>query len=101
MAVNTDQVSVHAYSGGNVSTLAYTELIASTAVSCGRIAITDTSTKILKLAIGDAGSEIDICQCPVSGMIVVPMYIPQGSRLSIKAIDANATTGYNVVSLLA
>jgi hypothetical protein len=101
MAVNTDQVSVHAYGSGNVTTSAYTTLIAATAVSCGRIAISDTSTKLLKLAIGDADSEIDICQCPVSGIVVIPVYIPAGSRISIKAIDATATTGYNVVSLLA
>lgn len=100
MAANTSQVNVLSYGSTNVSTSAYTTLFASTAISCGKIQILDSSTKILKLAIGAAGSELDICTIAVSGCIIVPYYIPAGSRISIKAVDANATTGYNVVSLI-
>ncbi len=100
MAVNTDRVSVRSCASVNVTTSAYSTLIASTAISCSALGITDTSTKILKLAIGEAGAEIDICQCPVSGSVVIPYFIPAGTRISIKAIDANATTGYNITSVL-
>jgi len=82
-----------------VSTSAYTTLVSSTP-SFSKIQILDTSGKILKLAIGAVGSEVDICSCPLSSSIIVPIYVPAGQRLSIKAIDANATTGYNVVSFL-
>lgn len=100
MAVVTDRVNVLSYAGTNVTTGAYVTLIASTAKATAHLEITDTSTKILKLAIGAAGDEIDICSVPVSGTVVVPYWIPKGTRISIKAIDATATTGYNVLSLL-
>lgn len=92
-------INVLAYATTNVTTSAYVTLVASIP-ACSKIQILDTSGKILKLAIGAAGSEIDICTCPVTGSIVVPTYIPAGQRLSIKAIDASATTGYNAVSFL-
>lgn len=100
MAVNTNQVNVLSYASTNVGTSNYVTLIASTSISISKLEILDTSTKIIKLAIGDSGNEIDICTCPVSGTIILPMYIPAGSRISAKAVDANATTGYNVLSLL-
>lgn len=100
MAVNTNQVNVKSYASGNVTTSDYTTLIASTAISCGRLQIIDSSTKILKIAIGSAGNEVDICTIAVSGCTIVPYYIPIGTRISIKAIDATASTGYNVLSLI-
>ncbi len=99
-AANTSQVNVLSYSGTNVSTSAYTLLIASTSITASKLQICDTSTKILKVAIGAAGSEKDIVSVPVSSCVVVPYLIPAGSILSIKAIDATASSGYNVVSLL-
>jgi hypothetical protein len=36
----------------------------------------------------------------VSGCVIVPYYLPAGTRLSIKAVDASATTGYNTLSFL-
>lgn len=100
MAVDTSRVNVHSYASVNVTTGAYVEIVASTPSSFGRLEILDTSTKILKIAIGEAGSEIDICTAPVSGSLIVPYFIPQGSRLSIIAVDASATTGYNILSLI-
>lgn len=100
MAVNTDQVSVLAYASTNVTTSAYVTLIASAAISCGRLQILDSSTKILKIAIGSAGNEIDICSTAVSGTVVIPYFIEKGTRISIKAVDASATTGFNVLSLI-
>lgn len=100
MSANTSQVHVLSYSSTNVSTSAYVELIASLPSSFSKLQILDTSTKILKIATGAAGSEVDICTVAVSGCVVLPYYLTAGTRLSIKAIDANATTGYNVLSLL-
>ena len=100
MAANTSQVNVLSYSATNVTTSGYVTLFASTSISCGHLEIIDTSGKIIKFAIGPAGSEVEICTCFVSGAVVVPVYIPAGSRISVEAADANATTGYSVVSLL-
>lgn len=101
MAVDTSMVSVYSYAGGNVTTGAYVQVIASTPTSIGRLQIVDTSTKILKIAIGPSGSEKDICTTAVfSGATIVPYFIPAGTRISIKAIDATATAGYNILSLI-
>jgi len=91
--------NILAYATTNVTTSAYVTLVASTS-SCSKLQITDTSGQLLKLATGIAGSEVDICTCTVSGSVIVPIYIPAGQRLSIKAVSASATTGFNAVSFL-
>jgi len=100
MAVTQTQQKITAYASGNVTTSAYTELFASTAAQFSKIQILDTSGQILKIAIGASGSELDICTTPVTGSIVVPYTVGIGSRISIRAVNADATTGYNVISLI-
>lgn len=93
--------SILNYSTTNVTTSAYTEVVHSLSSSFGKIEVLDTSGKIVKIAFGAAGSEVDYCTCPVSGSIVIPLsFIAQGTRVSIKAVDANATSGYNIISFL-
>lgn len=99
-AANTTQVNVLSYSSTNVTTSAYVALVASTPISVSKLEVCDTSGKILKIASGQSGSELDLFSVQVSGCIVVPYYLPAGSRLSIKAIDATASSGYNVLSFL-
>lgn len=99
-----NQVCVFSYASTNVTTSAYVTLVAATTIPTASLLITDTSGKVIKIAVGPAGSEIDLFQVSVSGtmFIDIPLnQIPQGSRLSLKAIDASATTGYNVTTLLA
>lgn len=92
-------ISQNAYSTTNVTTGAYVTLSSSTPSSTSNLVIVDTSTQLMKLAIGIAGSEIDLCAFQGNGSpVIVPAYIPQGSRLSLKAISASATSGFNVVS---
>lgn len=71
-----------------ISTGIYTQITAVTSITASSILATDTSGKILKLAIGASGQEVDLYQ------------LPSGSRLSLQAIDATTTTGYTVVTLL-
>lgn len=92
-------VNILSYASTNVTTSAYVTLVASTP-SSSKLQITDTSGQLLKFAIGAAGSEVDVCTCAVSGTVIVPFYIPAGQRLSIRAVNASATTGYNAVSFL-
>lgn len=91
--------NILSYASTNVTTSAYVTLVSSTPAT-SKLEITDTSGQLLKFAIGAAGSEIDICTCAVSGTVIVPFYIPEGQRLSIKAVNATANTGYNAVSFL-
>lgn len=99
-AANTSQVNVLSYSSTNVTTSAYVQLIASTSTSAGHLEVCDTSAHLLKIASGAAGSETDLFTVQPSGCVVLSIYLVPGTRLSIEAIDANATTGFNTVSLL-
>lgn len=99
-AANTSQVNVFSYATTNVTTSAYVQLVAATPITVSRLQVCDTSGKILKISSGAASSELDLFTVSVSGCVIVPYYIIAGTRLSIKAVDANATTGYNTVSFL-
>lgn len=94
-------ISQFSYTATNVTTAAYVTLSASTPVSSSNLVIIDTSTQLMKLAVGAAGFEVDICAFQGNGSpISIPAYILAGSRLSLKAISASATSGFNVVSFL-
>jgi len=88
------------YAVQNVTTSAYITLINEMPVTVSAIQIADSSGQLLRIAIGLAGQEIDIMTTPISGNIIVPCFILKGSRLSIKAISATASTGFNAISLL-
>ncbi len=97
-AAVTTGVNVFSYAGTNVTTSAYSTLVASTPYDVTKIELCDTSTKVLKIATGAASSEHDAFTVWVSGCVVLPAIIPAGTRLSIKAVDASATAGYNTLS---
>lgn len=88
----------------NVTTSAYVTLVAATTIPTASLLCTDTTGRILKLAVGAAGQEVDLFQLPVSGSIEIPLgslsMIPVGARLSLKAINANATAGFSCATLL-
>lgn len=99
-------INVRSYATTNATTSAYSTLVASVPVSVGQLMICDTSTKVLKIATGESGSEVDLIAFTAGDSfggfrcIVVSTYIAKGTRLSIRAIDGNATTGYNLLSYL-
>lgn len=97
MSANTSQVIVTAF--GSITTSSYTALGA-TPIDCRMLELTDTTGKIVKVATGAAGSEVDICTCAVSGTVKVPYYLAKGTLLSVKAVDAGPSSGNNVVSLI-
>lgn len=87
------------YSSGTVTTAAYTTLIASTAAAATRIEIFDSSGETLLLAFGAAASEVDKIYILPGGNGSILLTIPVGTRLSIKAVSANASTGELTVNL--
>ncbi len=99
-AANTTQVNVLSYSSTNVTTSAYVQLVASSPITASKLQVCDTSTKILKIASGAVSSETDLFTVQVSGCVVLPYFLVAGTRLSIKAVDASATTGYNTLSFI-
>lgn len=98
-AVST--VMYNAYATTNATTAAYTTFIVSTLSPTSTFFVCDTSGKFIKLAVGAAGAEVDISGAPVSGCaeIETGKIVPQGSRISFRALDANATTGGIMLSL--
>lgn len=89
------------YASVNVTTAAYVELIASTSGAIGQLHIFDSSGETLVLAVGAAASEVDQVYVPPGGYSApIDLGIPAGSRVSIKAVSANATLGEIAISAL-
>ena len=94
-------IDVHSYATTNVTTSAYVTLDASSPQSTSNLLIVDTSTQLMKLAVGAAGAEVDLCTFQGNGNpVLVPTFVTAGVRLSLKAISASATAGYCTVSYL-
>lgn len=81
------------YSSVNVTTSAWTQLVASTSQSIKKLEIFDSSGQTLQIGVGAAGSEVSQIYIIPGGNGVISIGIPQGSRISIKAVSANATAG--------
>jgi hypothetical protein len=92
-------------SSAAINTTGYTQLLAATTKSFISYEIYNGTTKILKLAIGGSGSEVDLPYTiypGIAGQVInFEGLVPRGSRVSAKAIDANATTGFLVLNALA
>lgn len=88
------------YSSVNVTTAAYVQLIASTSAITNMIEIFDSSGQTLVLATGAAASEVDQFYINPGGNGQVPFRIAAGTRVSIKAVTASATSGYINLSLM-
>lgn len=87
------------YTSTSVTTGAYVQLIASTSAAAKVIEVFDSSGQAMILAVGGAGSEVDQFFIFPGGQGQVPLAIPAGSRVSIKAKTATASSGYIAVNL--
>jgi hypothetical protein len=84
-----------------VTTGAWTELDAALDATTGWIELFDSSGQTMELGQGPAGSETRICLVPPGGFAVPrALLLPQGMRLSIRAVSADATSGELVINLL-
>jgi hypothetical protein len=86
------------YSSTNITTAAYTQLIASTTSATTYIDIFDSSGQAMVLATGGAGSEVIQAYIPPGGGSL-SFAIPAGTRVAYKALTANATSGYLLLNL--
>jgi hypothetical protein len=87
------------YSSVNVTTAAYVQLIASTSNTYKEIEIFDSSGQTLKIATGAAASEVDKFLVFPGGNGRIKLTIPSGTRISIRAVSATASTGEISVNL--
>lgn len=81
------------YSSVNVTTSAYTQLIASTSGVTNVIEIFDSSGQTLKIAFGGSGSEVDKFIVYPGGNGRITCTIPASTRISIKSLTATANAG--------
>ena len=88
------------YSSTNITTSAYTQLVASTSATTNIVDIFDSSGQAMILATGVSGSEIVQAYIPPGGETQIPLYIPAGVRVAYKALSGNATTGYLTINFL-
>lgn len=89
------------YSSVNVTTSAWVELITSTAGDINLLYVFDSSGQTLELGVGGSGSEARKLIIPPGGCDGgIPLHIASGSRISVKAISATASSGeINIVGL--
>jgi hypothetical protein len=87
------------YSSTPVTTSAYVQVVASTSAAVTRVSIFDSSGETLILATGAAASEVIKLYVPPGGG-EYDLAIPSGTRVSIKALTASATSGYQLINFL-
>lgn len=84
----------NAYASTNVTTGAWVQLIASTAATINHLHLFDSCGETLELGTGAAAAETRVFIVPPGGISgVVDLTIAAGTRLSIRAISADCTTG--------
>ena len=89
------------YASVNLTTSAYVQVTASTTGDINRLYIADTSGSAIILATGAAGSEVDRLYIgPGGNEAPYELNIPSGTRVAIKALDVNATSGRIIITAL-
>ena len=81
------------YSSTNVTTGAFVELKAAVAQDAEFIEIFDSSGQTLELAFGGSGSEVVQFRIFPGGNGQIPLTVAQSTRISLRAVSANATAG--------
>ena len=89
------------YSVTGVTTSAYVQVLASTAAASTLVEVFDSSGEALILAVGGAGSEVNQFYIVPGGNGRIPLAIPSGSRISVKALTADVSSGFLIVNLYA
>jgi hypothetical protein len=88
------------YSSTNVTPGAWVQLLASVgATAIKEIEIFDSSGETLEFGIGEAGLEVVESYIIPGGNGRIPLQIPAGTRLSVRAVSATANSGEIVVNL--
>ena len=82
-------------SSTHVTTGAYVTITASLAAGVSAMEIFNPSASTMKIAVGAAGSEVDMKYSVIPGgsAFLIPLPAGGGKRISLKAVDADATSG--------
>ena len=79
------------FSSTNIDNATYTEIVASTSADINKLHIADTTGEVIILAVGAAASEVDTLYVSRGGD-TFEIFIPSGSRLSLKAVTLASIT---------
>lgn len=85
-------------SANNITTGAYLQLTASTTVAARSVEVYNQSASSIFFAVGAAASEVNKFIIPPGGNGLISIAINATSRISVKAVDVNATTGSLIVN---
>lgn len=86
------------YAGVNVTTAAWSQVIASTAANINLLCITDQSGQVMELGTGAAAAETRIFLIAPGFSGCIPIRIASGTRIAVKAVSATANSGYLILS---
>jgi len=88
-------------SSTNITTAAYVELLASTSTKARKIQVWLSNGNALYLAFGASSSEVDKYIVPPGAAgVLLDFVIPASTRLSAKAVAANATSGLLIINFV-
>ncbi len=88
------------YGSTPVTTAAYVQINASTASAVTRMQIFDSSGQTLEIALGAVAAEVTKLYIIPGGNGDINVQIPAGTRVSVKAVSANATTGELTINFI-
>ncbi len=92
--ITSSVIANNLYSSTNVTTAAYVQLIASTANAVNTMCVSDSSGSIMIIATGGAGVEVNRLYLPGGGSGCFNVNVAASTRISLKALDATASSGY-------
>mgnify|MGYP007083431407 CR=1 FL=1 len=81
------------YSTTNITTGGWVELISALSDSVNELDIFSSSAETLELGIGGVGVEARTLIITPGGNGRIPLYLPAGARISVRAISATANVG--------
>lgn len=86
----------------NITTSAYVQLSASSPITTRKVLVANGTSSIILVAIGAAGSEQGLFAIFNSASVIIDLSntLPAGSRISLEAVSATASSGYVTVSLM-
>jgi hypothetical protein len=89
------------YSSTNVTTGAWVELVASLSGDVNLINVADTCGEVLEIGTGAAASESRLLVLPPGGYEGnIPVSIASGTRVALRALSGNCTTGDHIANFL-
>ena len=85
----------------NIPTGSFVQMSAATPITTSQIVLVNTTSQIVIVAVGAAGSEVGLVAVAPSSQLLFQLgtILPAGSRIALQAIGSSASSGYVTASL--